>query len=209
MVKPHGNEKTKDYGSSGYKRTMKSTKDLITQKLTVLPPRKKTDEIIKERGGIMKIEHAGEFPRNRTQVYNINRKLKGKEETTLPSDDPLLQVVTKAKEEQRGRIENALIREIPLFPEPIVFLASEQQLKDIERFCTNPAKFCVLGADATFQIAGFYYTFTTCRNLWLRTDKGSHPDAKHLRCDIHMKDNVKRKAESAWNYWTDCSRNNI
>ena len=247
VVKPHGNAKTKDYGSSGYKRTMKSTKDLITQKLTVLPPRKTTDQIIKERGGIMKIKHAGEFPRNRTQVYNINRKLKGKEETTLPSDDPLLQVITKAKEEQRGRIENALIREIPLFPEPIVFLASEQQLKDIERFCTNPAKFCVLGVNATFQIAGFYYTFTTYRNFLLRTDKGSHPvligpgilhkqklctsyktlpllmlkycagtngvlvygtdgeenmvkafseaypDAKHLRCDIHMKDNVKRK----------------
>ena len=158
-----------------------------------------------------------------------------------------MQVITKAKEEQKGRIENALIREIPLFPEPIVFLASEQQLEDIERFCTNPAKFCVLGVDATFQIAGFYFTFTTYRNLMLRTDKGNHPvfigpgilhkqklctsyktlpllmskyrigtngvlvygtdgeanmakafsdvypDAKHLRCDIHMKDNVKRK----------------
>ena len=52
----------------------------------------------------------------------MNRKLKGlTEKATLPSNDPLLQVITKAKEEQKGRIENALIREIPLFPEPIVF----------------------------------------------------------------------------------------
>ena len=167
--------------------------------------------------------------------------------TTLPSNDPLLQVIAKAKEEQKGRIENALIREIPLFPEPIIFLASEQQLEDVERFCTNPAKFCVLGVDATFQIVGFYFTFATYRNLMLRTDKGNqpvfigpgilhkqkrctsyktlpllmskyrtetngilvygtdgeenmakafsdaYPDAKHLRYDIHMKDNVKRK----------------
>lgn len=140
-----------------------------------------------------------------------------------------------------------LIREVPLFPEPIVFLATEQQLTDIERFCTNPEKFCILGVDCTFQIADFYYTFTTYRNLMLTTEKGHHPvcigpgilhkqklltsyktlpllmtkyrketsgvlvfgtdgeenlynamaevfvDAKHLRCDIHLKDNVKRK----------------
>jgi hypothetical protein len=139
------------------------------------------------------------------------------------------------------------IREIPLFPEPIVFLASEQQLRDIERFCTNPAKFCVVGVDATFQIAGFFFTFTTYRNLMLTTEKGHHPvfiapgifhkqklytsyktlpllmskycpgtsgilvygtdgeenmakafsdaspNAKHQHCDIHMRDNVKRK----------------
>ncbi len=209
-----------------------------------------THEIIQERGGIMNISQAGEFPRNRNQVYNVKRKLKnqnGSATEKFTSNDPLLQVITKAKEEQKGRIENALIREIPLFPEPIVFLASEQQLQDIERFCTNPAKFCVLGVDATFQIAGFYYTFTTYRNLMLRINKGNHPvfigpgilhkqklcssyktlpllmskyrvgtngilvygtdgeenmakafsdaypDAKHLLCDIHMRDNVNRK----------------
>jgi hypothetical protein len=68
----------------------------------------------------------------------------------LSHNDPLLQVITKAKEEQMGRAENILIREVPLFPESIVFLASDQQLEDIERFCTNPARFCVLGVDAKF-----------------------------------------------------------
>jgi hypothetical protein len=113
----------------------------------------------------MKISQAGEFPCNRMQVYNINKKLKNTNgNMTLPSNDPLLQVIiTKAKEEQKEMIENALNREIPLFPEPTIFLASEQQLEDIERFCTNPANFCVLGVDAMFQIAGFYFTFTTYR----------------------------------------------
>ena len=122
---------------------MKSTKDLIMEKLTVLPPRRTMYQIIKERGGIMKISQAGEFPRNRTQVYNINRKLKNTNgNTTLPSNDPLLQVITKAKEEQKGRIENALIREIPLFPEPIVFLV-----------------FCVLGVDANVSNCRFLLHF--------------------------------------------------
>lgn len=81
----------------------------------------------------------------------------------------------KAKEEQQGRSEDIFIREIPLFPEPIVFLATDQQLLDIKRFCTNPEKFCVLGVDATFQIASCYFTFTTYRNLLLTTEKGNDP----------------------------------
>ena len=68
MVQPHGKAKTRDSGNAGYKRSTKSTKDLITKKLTALPPRNATDEIIKERGGIMKITQAGKLPRNRTQI---------------------------------------------------------------------------------------------------------------------------------------------
>ena len=74
----------------------------------------------------------------------------------LSHTDPLLQVITKANEEQMGSAENILIREVPLFPEPIVFLASDQQLEDIERFCTNPARFCVyLVSTQHFKLPGF------------------------------------------------------
>ena len=196
----------------------------------------------------MRIESSGELPRDRTQVYNI---AKGMKADTTPSsisyNDPLLQVLVKAKEEQQGRTEDILIRELPLFPEPCVFPATQQQLIDIERFCTNPERFCVLGVDATFQIATFYFAFTTYRNLMLTTEKGNHPvfigpgilhkqkhqtsyqtlpllmtkyhkgtsgvlvygtdgeenlasafsqvfpNAQHLCCDIHMRENVKRK----------------
>jgi hypothetical protein len=157
-----------------------------------------------------------------------------------------LEVIGKAKEDEKAG-KNQFIREIPIHPEPIVFLAFQQQLVDIERFCTNPFKFCVMGVDATFQVADFYYTFATYRNLMLHTKKGNHPvcigpgilhkrkvessykslpilmtkyhsktrgvlaygtdgelnisrtlgdvfpHAKHLRCDIHMRDNIKRK----------------
>ena len=246
IVKSHGNSKRT--GSRAFKRTMQSTRDFVREKLKELPPRKVIHSIVDERGGIMKVESAGEFPRNRAQVYNANRHVK-RQEAGVPfsTGDPLLQVLTKAKEEQQGLMEDVFIREIPLFPEPIVFLATEQQLADIVRFCTNPEAFCILGVDCTFQIADFYYTFTTYRNLMLTTDKGVHPvcigpgilhkqklltsyktlpllmtkynketsgvlaygtdgeenlykamsqvfeDAKHLRCDIHLRDNVKRK----------------
>ena len=246
-VKSHGNSKACT-GSRAFKRTMKSTRESVKDKLKELPPRQVSHAIVDEKGGIMKIESAGDFPRNRAQVYNLNREVKRqKVDSPIATNDPLVQILSKAKEEQQGRKEDMLIREMPLFPEPIIFLATEQQLVDIERFCTNPEKFCILGVDSTFQVADFYYTFTTYRNLMLTTDKGHHPvcigpgilhkqklltsyktlpllmtkyrketngvlvfgtdgevnlynamaqvfeNAKHLRCDIHLKDNVKRK----------------
>lgn len=110
------------------------------------------------------------------QVYNSNRHVKRQEvDVTFSTDNPLLQVLAKAKEEQQGLMEDVFIREIPLFPEPIVFQGSEQQLADIVRFCTNPEAFCILGVDCTLQIADLYYTFTTYHNRMLTTDKGVHP----------------------------------
>ena len=245
-IKSHGNSK----GSTPrpFKRTMQSTREFVQDKLKEHPPRRVIHSVVEERGGIMQVESAGEFPRNRDQVYNINRQAKRqKVDVPLSTGDPLLQVLAKAKEEQQGLRENLFIREIPLFPEPIVFLATDQQLTDVVRFCTNPEAFCILGVDCTFQIADYYYTFTTYRNLMLTTNKGVHPvcigpgilhkqklltsyktlpllmtkynkdtsgvlaygtdgeenlfkamsqvfvDAKHLRCDIHLRDNVKRK----------------
>ena len=245
-VNSHGN--SKGTGSRAYKRTMESTREFVREKLKELPPRKVIPSVVQERGGIMKVESAGEFPRNRVQVYNISKQAKRqKVNGTVSTGDPLLQVLAKAKEEQQGPMEDLFIREIPLFPEPIVFLATEKQLADTVRFCTNPEAFCILGVDCTFQIADFYYTFTTYQNLMLNTEKGVHPvcigpgilhkqklltsyktlpllktkyntetsgildyrtdveenlysalsqvfeDAKHLRCDIHLRDNIKRK----------------
>ena len=116
-VKAHGNCKNNNFGKPGFTRTMKSTKALIVEKLAVFPPRETSHDIIKERGGIMSISQSGEFPRNRNQVYNVNRKLKNeKARTTLSNNDPLLQIITKAKEDQKGRVKNAFIREIPVVP---------------------------------------------------------------------------------------------
>ena len=242
-VKQHGN--AKNLRSGAYKRTMSSTRKMIKEQTGTLPAREIVHEVIEKRGGIMKVRSSGALPRNRAQVYNIMKESK-KEMSKQPlgMDDPVLQVLVKAKEEQKGRPEDIFIREIPLFPEPIIFLATDQQLTD---FCTNPEKFCVLGVDATFQIASYYFTFTTYRNLLLTTEKGCHPvcigpgilhkqklttsyqtlpllmtkyrqetagvlvygtdgetnladafsnvfqHAQHLCCDIHLKDNIKRK----------------
>lgn len=226
---------------------MQSTRDFVRGKLKELPPLQVIHSIVEERGGILKVESAGEFPRDRGQVYNLNRQMKRQKVDIASSADPLLQVLAKAKEKQQGPKQNIFIREIPLFPEPIIFLATEQQLTDIVRFCNNPEAFCIPGTDCTFQIADFYFRFCTSQNLMLTNSNGVHPvcigpgilhkqklltsyktlpllmtkynketsgilafdtngeenlykamsqvfeDAKHLRCDIHLRGDVKRK----------------
>jgi hypothetical protein len=58
-VKAHGNCKNNNFGKPGFTQTMKSTKDLIVEKLAVFPPRETSHDIIKERGGIMSISQSG------------------------------------------------------------------------------------------------------------------------------------------------------
>ena len=38
-------------------------------------------------------------------------------------------------------------------------------MKDLQRFCTDPAESCVLGVDSTFDLGKFYVTITTYRYL--------------------------------------------
>ncbi|CAH3133604.1 unnamed protein product, partial [Porites lobata] len=124
--------------------------------------------------GIMQVESAGEFPRNRDQVYNINRQAKRqKVDVPLSTGDPLLQVLAKAKEEQQGLRENLFIREIPLFPEPI----------------TLPLLMTKYNKDTSGVLA---YGTDGEENLFKAMSQ-VFVDAKHLRCDIHLRDNVKRK----------------
>ena len=147
--------------------------------------------------------------------------------------------------------KTALIRSVHIMLEPtIIFLATQQQLKDVDRFCTNPEMFCVLGGDATFELCNYSMTFATYRNPMLQTTNGNsppivglgilhktklecsyqvlgaeimrwHPPCSgvlvlgsdgelnminamvhtfsstiHLRCDLHMKDNISSKLSS-------------
>ena len=71
--------------------------------------------------------------------------------------------------------KTAFLRKVDNSSDPCVVLASNQQLQDVERFCTNPAKFAVLGVDATFNFGKFYVTLTTYRHLLLRTKENCHP----------------------------------
>lgn len=240
-LKPHGNSKIGNQ-KQPYKRTMPSTMKAIREEDS--KPREVMHAIIDDRGGIENIRNSAEYPRDRVQIY---RARKSKSGSCLPATDPLIQLLQMSKEQQRGDKAGWFVRDVQLSNERTVFLANDQQLLDVERFCTNPELFSVFSVDATFNVAKHYFTFGTYRNLMLETQRGTNPvcvgpgvlhkrklessyyilpssmvkyrpetrgvlvigtdgeeniskalsnvfaDAVHLRCDMHLKDNVKRK----------------
>lgn len=57
------------------------------------------------------------------------------------------------------------VREVRCAPEFTVFMASERQDKEMQKYCTNAKTFSIMGVDTTFNIGAFYVTFTTYRNI--------------------------------------------
>ena len=120
----------------------------------------------------MNISSAASHARNIKQVKNVkyqstNVRMKG------PSDE-MVEVMDMLKHEAREP-DTAYVRSISCADDPCEVLATNQQVKDVARFCTNPEKFSVLGVDPTFNFGKFYATVTTYRHLLLRTKAGTHP----------------------------------
>ena len=124
-------------------------------------------EILKERGVIENIQLPGEHVRDRKKVSNFSHY-------SEKSSDPVLELMELCKS-QTYKPESVFVREVTSSPELSIFLASEQHLLDVKRFCTNRKEFCVLGVDATFNVGQFYLTLTTYRNLPLSNKAGCHP----------------------------------
>ena len=160
--------------------------------------------------------------------------------------DSTLELIDMLKQGNRDK-ENAFVCKVETSSDPCVVLTTDQQLKDVERFCTNPSQFSILGVDPTFNFGDYYVTLTTYRHLFLRTKEDKNPVrigptlvhhkkepssyyelsstmiklnaktqnvllygtdgekalgegfgrpppyARHLLCDLHMKDNIVSK----------------
>ena len=132
---------------------------------------------------MLTFESLGDIPKGRKQVENVKYNSRPQR-----SKDELYDLVEKAKVESKP-----YIRRLQLTPEPACILASEQQIYDVQRFCTSktqrPSVFCV---DTTFNIGDYYITATTYKHPMLIDEKyGRHPTMLGP-CMLHM----RRKQES-------------
>ena len=87
------------------------------------------------------------------------------EPSTNQSRDILLEAMEKCKCKCKCKSKDGFVREVVGAPEPVAFLATDRQLKDIELYCAQEGSFSVLGVDATFNMADFSVTPTTYRPL--------------------------------------------
>ena len=109
----------------------------------------------------------GQLPRDEKQINNVKR---GAQQGTMDSvADELFVVIQRAYAQDTT---NKFIRDIKIAPEPATVLADDQQLADLQCFCTSSLDFGVLIVDPTFSLGYFDVTSTTYRHLLLETHRG-------------------------------------
>ena len=155
VVPSHGNSKK----SVPFFRTKESTKLAIKKKIVPLAStdichtKRLFGDMLQEKGGVEKIKSPANIPRNREQIRNFHKA------KNVDKEDDLTTIIFKCKEESKSH--NPFIREVIAAPELEVFLTTDQQLKDIYRFCCNEVNAGILGVDMTFNIGEYYVTVTS------------------------------------------------
>ena len=80
-----------------------------------------------------------------------------------------LKSVVKRPASQENK--DKFVREVTAVPEFCILQASDQQLKDVKRFCCNPESFYVFGIDPTFNFRDYNLTLSFYRHFLFITDK--------------------------------------
>ena len=173
-LQPHGNAKHK---AGAFRRVKPSTVQMIkNEMLQNKRPVKVLEAVENKMGGVMHAQSCCDLPRDRRQVYNFKNAEKVKQESCvmahgISQTDTLAHIMNTCKQENGI---NAFIRSVEAAPEPMCVLATDQQLTDLERFCTGNES-SVLFVDPTYNLGPFYVTPTTFRNLTVETKQNSHP----------------------------------
>ena len=146
---PHGNSKS----STPYKRTQPSTMERMKELSGKLGPVATVEAIDKETGDIVGQKSSGSRLRNTQQVCNIRRQLKMKQ----GGDCQLAEAMELCKTGMSGSGQD-FVRSVQAAPEPMCILATDQQLDEMMRNCTDPTAFVPMGVDPTFKLGKFFVT---------------------------------------------------
>ena len=165
----HGNSKD---DSRMFFPTSRSTLQCLRECCTEMNPSNAYDAAHRRTGDIMAVRSISEEPRDKKQAYNSRRSTNSA--SSFQKDEMLeLHNQLRSHQEEKGK---GFLREINVTDSPHAFLALEDQLDNIVRFCTSSLRFSVLGVDTTFKLGDFFVTLTTYKNLMLRSRRtGKHP----------------------------------
>jgi hypothetical protein len=157
---PHGNSKSK----KPYYPTWPSTRELIKKECESHGPKHTIQSVSSKVGGVLNIDAPGKIPRNERQI--LYYKQASKQETS----DDLLHIVQLCKNDTAN-----FIRDVRVAPEPSIILATDRQLADLVKFCTQ-TPFCIMTIDPTFNLGEFDVKVISYRNLMLETHRyQKHP----------------------------------
>ena len=156
--------------NSNKSRTLFSTRKTILSLKDQKRKGKKTfHSVTNSVGGFELARTLAELPNSYKHIYDVIRKNDIGKET-----DELIELLDLCK----GQIgtSSAFIRDVRTAPEKSVFLSSDNQLHDIERFCAGNYCWSVLGVDPTFNICDYYVTVSTYKHsLLVKNGTNEHP----------------------------------
>ncbi|XP_062571088.1 uncharacterized protein LOC134233111 [Saccostrea cucullata] len=162
---PHGNSKKEN----PFIRTKPSAIAEMKNKSVYMQPKKVVADLFNEEGVSLNFKSPSDIPRDRPQIYNINRSNPRKYQTggkCITNFDAIIKMSVEGNFARSFEMkENGHAR---------CFLATDQQLLDVKKFCCNSDS--ILGIDPTFDLGGFYLTCTTYRHpMFVIRDSGRHP----------------------------------
>ena len=124
---------------------------------------------MKDCGGVLEARSLGSIPKSRSQVHYHQAKNKEK-----PSEsDSLFTVMLQCKSTDPN-FDDTFVRSAVGAPEPMTVLATNQQLKDMVCFYTDPQQHTVMGIDPKFNFVEFNVTPIAFRYLLLEHRKEGH-----------------------------------
>ena len=126
----HGSSKTNTWP---HKHTKESVKIAIKESISV--PKDVVNDLFQHVREALEVKCTSDFPISHQQVKDLWRN-------KCPEDDTI-KLIETCKNEMLN-IEKAFIRSIVTSPENVIFVTSNQQLRDLARFCTVPQKFCII-----------------------------------------------------------------
>ena len=139
-ILPHGNSKSK----GRFARTKTSTINKLRTELLTKAPIIAMTNVSENVGGILGVNSSGYLPWNINQACNLKKRPNKIEPTT----DPYNALILACKEDAKNP-NTSFMREVYSAPEPIVVLATNEQVKNVLKFCTNEARFSVFEVDPT------------------------------------------------------------
>ena len=134
---------------------------LSKMKKTAGKPKYVISKVFDEAGGMLGASSSSEIPRNRRQIYNIQHSSVSHGNIgTSGKPDPVFELLQQCKMDLMpgGR---KFIRSVNFETSSSCVIATDAQLQNVVRFCTNQGPHCILGIDPTFNLGKFYVTVTT------------------------------------------------
>ena len=124
-------------------------------------------KLCNKAGGFSGARTPTDIPNSTEKIHDICGKTKDE------NKNDLVEILDICKE-QKGK-PNEFVRDVRIGPEITIFLSSNQQLKNIFKFCVQDAH-SVLSVDATFNICSYNVTISTYCHPFLKDRKsGEHP----------------------------------